>query len=60
MRKEFEAEEEEAKRVIGEDAAREAALEEDRERMRVSRKGDNGPDTPERSPGSRRTLRGRK
>jgi circadian clock protein KaiC len=60
MRKEFEAEEEEAKRLIGEDAAREEVIGKDRDHMRASRQADNGPDTDAPAGGSRKAMRGRK
>ena len=43
LRKEFEAEEEEAKRMIGQEKTRDEVLRQDRERMGLSRRADNGP-----------------
>jgi hypothetical protein len=60
MRKEFEADEEEAKRLIGQDTVREEVVLQDREQMRVSRQADNGPETTAPEAGSRKTLRGHK
>jgi len=42
LRKEFEAEAEEAKRVIGQEKAREELIRVDRDRMGISRRADNG------------------
>ena len=53
MRKDFEVEAEEARRVIGEDKAREEVIEVDRERMSVSRMAD-GTNGGAGQPGSRR------
>jgi hypothetical protein len=56
MRKEFEAEDEEAKRIIGQEHTSQQVVEQDREEMGRSRKSDTN-ETPARSrktPGSRK------
>ncbi|HEU5182815.1 MAG TPA: circadian clock protein KaiC [Candidatus Polarisedimenticolia bacterium] len=53
LRKEFEAEEEEAKRVIGQERARAEVIRKDRDRMAASRKADEGVSTVEPGPRSR-------
>jgi circadian clock protein KaiC len=60
MRKEFEAEEEEVKRVINQDNTRDDVLRQDRQRMRTSRQADNGPERVEAPVRPRKTSGGRR
>ncbi len=60
LRKELEAEEEESKRIIGQEQLREETIRQDRERMGASRRADNGPEAAEPPARSRKTPGGRK
>ena len=51
LRKEFEAEEEESQRILGEEQTRDEVIRQDRERMKTSRKADNGDEAA--APGTR-------
>ena len=57
LRREFEIEEEELGRLIGQEETRDQVLREDRDRMRASRRGDD-PAAPAGTPGRRRGGRG--
>jgi len=59
MRKEFEAEEEEANRIITQAIGREDTIQVDRERMAASRHTDEGRETTKASARSRRSSGGR-
>ncbi len=57
LRKDFEAEEEEAKRVIGQEKARGEGVRQDRERMATSRQADNEPQDNEQTGRSARSRK---
>ena len=56
LRKEFEAEETETKREIGQEKSRDEVMQRDREHMETSRKADSGGDTREPNPRARKPL----
>jgi circadian clock protein KaiC len=60
LRKEFEAEEEEAKRIIGQEQARDEVVREDRQRMALSRQAENGAEAQGPHARPRKTTGGRK
>ncbi len=60
LRKEFEAEAEEARRVIGDEKTREEVTRQDRERMRSSRKADAGANAGDRPARPRKIQEGRR